>query len=87
MPDVSNNTDVSPRPLAVAWANSSRKRRKEIDHKDNSGSSRNEGGSASGQGGHRWGEEKNTQAPNLTDILRKITTNLITVLMPGEEKD
>lgn len=35
----------------------------------------------------RWGEEKNTQAPNLTGILRKITTNLITVLMPGEEKD
>lgn len=50
MPDVSNSTDVSPRPLAVAWANSSRKRRKEIDHKDNSGSSRNEGEVQVGKG-------------------------------------
>lgn len=65
MPNVSNNTVVSPRPLAVAWANRSRKRRKEIDHKENSGSSRNEGEVQVGKGPEmRGGEEHPSPQPH-----------------------
>lgn len=84
MPGTPNNSVATHRSLAADWANSSRwekagdwtVKRIQVPAETREKWQRD----------HTWGERRDTHATSLTGILRKISTHLTSVLMPGKEK-